>query len=131
MIKNLKNYPELEWGVMPYPKIPKGKTVIPFGSWGCSITKNSKTQELAAFVINFITSSEACLQFYEANNLIPVKKKAIRRLSESDKMPYKLFAEQLETTSKARPRTPIYPTLSKYFSESVNAVALDKTRKQF
>ena len=42
MIKNLKNYSELEWGVMPYPKIPKGKTVIPFGSWGYSITKNSK-----------------------------------------------------------------------------------------
>ena len=38
-------------------------------------------------------------------------------------MPYQLFREQLETTARARPRTPYYATLTSRFAAALRDIA--------
>lgn len=119
-VATLENsYPDLNWGVTYFPVAENGKATSPTGDWTYSITKNAKDPEAAAAVIEFLTRDENLVKYAEAYMMPPATKSAFEACGIYDEGANALFKEQLYTTGTARPRTPVYPTLTARFAESM------------
>ena len=137
----LAKYPDLKWGIMPYPVAKKGGTAAsPCGSWGFYMTKNCATekQKAAAELIKFLTNTDSCIAMYKANGMPPARATAFNKIDEFKKEPLNVITEQLQSTAKVRPLTPNYPVISDQFSKAIkNTIdgmdpkqALDEAVKQ-
>lgn len=137
----LAKYPDLKWGIMPYPVAKKGATAAsPCGSWGFYMTKDCATdkQEAAAELIKFLTNTDSCIGMYKANGMPPARATAFDKIEEFKKEPMNVITEQLQKTATVRPLTPNYPIISDQFSKAIaNTVqgmdpkqALDEAVKQ-
>jgi multiple sugar transport system substrate-binding protein len=59
-----------------------------------------------------------------ANGAVPARRSAFRFFPEYERMPRRLFREQLETAARARPRTGAYLTLTAEFARGLRDIAL-------
>lgn len=118
----LKNYPNIKWGLMPYPVAPNGKAVSPCGTWGFYMTTNCSKdkQKAAAKLILYMTSTQSGIKMFKANGMIPSRKSAVSQISELQSLPLKVFADQLKESAVPRPVTPNYPVLSDQFATAIN-----------
>lgn len=119
--------PNLEWGMIPYSVSPNTRTqVTPSGNWGYSITSNSKHPEEAFEVINWMTNQQSNLDIYNITGNPPARKSVYNEIPQYQQLPEKIAADQLFTTARVRPRTPIYPILSENFAKAFKAVVSGK-----
>lgn len=136
----LAKYPDLKWGMMPYPKTTKdGKSVSPCGGWGFYMTKSAAGKEKAAAeLIKYMTSTQSCIDMFKTNGMPPARQSAFDKIDEYKTLPMSVVADQLKNTAQTRPVTPDYPILTDQFSKAIaNAVngmdtkqALDAASKQ-
>lgn len=119
-----ENYPDLRWGMMPYPVSPNTKKqVTPSGSWGFSITSNSKNPKEAFEVIKWMTNKDSTKSLYTATQMPPARKSVFNEIAEFKELPEKIIADQLLNTAHPRPKTPVYPILSQSFTDALKGVA--------
>lgn len=136
----LAKYPDLKWGMMPYPKATKdGKSVSPCGGWGFYMTKSATGKEKAAAeLIKYMTSTQSCIDMFKANGMPPARQSSFDKIDDYKTLPMSVVADQLKNTAQTRPVTPDYPILTDQFSKAIaNAVngmdakqALDAAAKQ-
>lgn len=132
LVAELKeNHPTLEWGMIPYPVSPNTqKQVTPSGSWGFSITSNSKNPKEAFEVIKWMTNQQSNRELYEVIKMPPSRESVLNEIPEFEQSPEKIIADQLTTTARSRPKTPIYPILSQSFADAFKAVASGQDAQQ-
>lgn len=119
------------FGVMPLPKL--GEFVAPSGSWcwglarrgGRGVAAGDGARRRASWrVIEWLLDPEHGIKpMVEANSAVPGRTSAFRFFPQYDQMPWRLFREQLEQAARARPRTPVYLTLSREFAAALRDVA--------
>jgi hypothetical protein len=75
-------------------------------------------------VVEVVTGTETgVVPTVRANGAVPSRRSAFKFFPEYAEMPYKLFREQLETTARARARTPYYATLTSRFAAALRDIA--------
>lgn len=136
----LAKYPNLKWGMMPYPKATKdAKSVSPCGGWGFYMTKSATGKEKASVeLIKYMTSTQSCIDMYKTNGMPPARQSAFDKIDEYKTLPMSIVADQLKNTAQTRPVTPDYPILTDQFSKAIaNAIngmdtkaSLDAASKQ-
>lgn len=104
-IKN--KYPDIEFGVAPYPRFAKGKAVTPTGAWHIGVNPRTRhPKEALAFIEHFM-SHELQVLWFELRPYPPVLKsvweKEAKRF-ETDM--WKIVRFELEHTAVPRPATP-------------------------
>jgi len=110
-------------GAMPLPRIGD-RAVAPCGSWCWGISRQSRQPELAALWLKWVTDvREGVIPIVRANGAVPARRSAFASFPEYAHPPYSLFREQLEHTSRPRPRTPYYATLTQGFSAALRDIA--------
>ncbi|MBC5689913.1 sugar ABC transporter substrate-binding protein [Mediterraneibacter sp. NSJ-55] len=118
-LANAKDW-EFNWGVTYYPIKEKGaKAASPNGDWVFTVTSNSKEPEAAADFINYVCSKENSAENAKVNAKIPARVSVMEAAEEWSSYPNSIFKEQLLETSYARPRTPVYATLTSEFSDGL------------
>lgn len=128
MIQGFDKYPELEWGLIPFPYSKEQKS--PSGSWAWGVSAQSEHPEEAAEVVKWMTNTEAAVQLSSVTGMPPSRKDAFKELPHYDELPLKIIKEQVTNTAQARPTTPAYPVLTAKFAEAFHAAALNQDPKQ-
>lgn len=110
-------------GAMRLPRV--GETsVAPCGSWAWGVSARAKDKALAAAWVKWVTGAETgVVPIVRANGAVPARRSAFAAFPEYAEAPYRLFREQLETTARARPRTPYYATLTARFAAALRDIA--------
>lgn len=123
-VASLENdYPDLNWGVMPYPVNPTTrKLTVPTGSWQFAMTEQSENKEEAAMLVEWMTNTDSVVAMSNAIGMLPARKSAIALLPQYQEGARKLMVEQLEQGGQARPASVIYPVVSRSFEEAVNEI---------
>jgi len=117
------NYPDLNWGVMPYPVSPNTKELhVPTGSWQFAATSQSKHIEEAALLVEWMTNTESVVAISNAIGMPPSRFSAIELLPQYQEGARKVLIEQIAQGGHARPVSVIYPVISRSFEEAVEAV---------
>jgi fructooligosaccharide transport system substrate-binding protein len=117
------NYPDLNWGVMPYPVSPNtGELHVPTGSWQFAATAQSEHVEEAAMLVEWMTNTDSTVAVSEAIGMPPSRMSAIPLLPQYNDGPRKVLMDQLTTGGHARPVSVIYPVVSRSFEEAVDQV---------
>lgn len=110
-------------GAMRLPRVGE-KSVAPCGSWAWGVSARATDPELAALWVKWVTEAETgVVPIVRANGAVPARRSAFASFPEYERMPYKLFREQLETAARARPRTPFYATLTSRFAAALRDIA--------
>jgi ABC-type glycerol-3-phosphate transport system substrate-binding protein len=110
-------------GVMRLPRVG-AQSSAPCGSWCWGISAQAKDATLAAEWLRWVTDAKTGVEpIVRANGAVPSRTSAFEAFPEYERMPYKLFREQLETTARARPRTPFYATLTGRFAAALRDIA--------
>lgn len=118
----LLEYPEINWGTMPYPIKEKGaKAVSPCGSWSFGISKDcpEENREAAVELIKFCTSTKSCERMYEANSMPPARSSSFDNIPAYSEKPLDVISYQLKNNAVARPVVVDYPILSDQFAKAV------------
>lgn len=118
------DFPEFEgkWGVMPLPK--DQASASPSGSWNLAMTKQCDNKELAYQVIQAITGEEGATIYCTETMNIPARKSILEKetIFQEGEL-WEVINAQLLNNSKARPVTPVYPSISEALMDCYNAVA--------
>lgn len=116
-----------EYGMMPLPvyKTPKS----PSGGWSYGITQQSENRKEATEVIKWMTNADTVKGHAEAITMPPSRTSVFAQMDKFNSEPFKIVADQLKQSAQARPRTPVYPVLSKAFAEAYSAAAFGKDVK--
>lgn len=69
-------------------------------------------------------SPESMIQEHEATGVIPGRKSVLNEIPEYQVLPEKIMVDQLLSTARSRPKTPVYPVISENFANAYKAVAL-------
>jgi multiple sugar transport system substrate-binding protein len=110
-------------GAMRLPRVGE-KSVAPCGSWAWGVSARARDPELAALWVRWMTAVETgVVPIVRANGAVPARRSAFAFFEEYERMPYRLFREQLETAARARPRTPFYATLTSRFAAALRDIA--------
>lgn len=123
VIEGFKEFPDLQWTMMPLPYF-KTK-VSPSGSYCWGISQQSSQPAAAAELLRWLVGAKSgIVPIVQTNSLPPARRSAYPLLPFYNEFPYRLFGEQLQRTARARPVTPVYPFLSAKFAEALNDIAL-------
>lgn len=109
--------------LLPLPNFGRGiKTGM--GSWGWGITSACPDPAGAWAFLAYLMSARQILHMTNINGALPARKSALEQSSlYGAHGPLRIFAQQLMTGAGVpRPVTPAYGTISKAFSEAVNAI---------
>lgn len=122
----LKDYPEINWGTMPYPvKVEGGTQASPCGTWTFGVSKDCAADkiEAAVEVVKYFTSADAATRMYEEMSMPPARTSAFEAIDAYQEAPLDVVTYQLQNTAVARPVVVDYPILSDQFAKAVaNAV---------
>lgn len=114
----------LEFGVMPVPRMGD-EPVAPSGSWCWGLSRTCGDVDAAWKVIKwFVHPEHGVKPIVEANGAVPARRSAFTFFPEYDRMPRRLFREQLEQIAQPRPRTAVYQSLSNEFAQALRDIAL-------
>lgn len=123
VIDGFKEFPELQWTMMPLPYF-KTK-VSPSGSYCWGISEQTRQPAAAAELLRWLVGAKTgIVPIVTTNRLPPARQSAYPLLPFYSELPYSIFGEQLRRTSRSRPVTPVYPFLSAKFAEALNDIAL-------
>jgi fructooligosaccharide transport system substrate-binding protein len=119
-----KDYPDLEWGVMPFPVSPTTKKLqVPTGSWTFGVTTNSKNAEASASVVEWMTNKDSAIAVSNGIGMLPGRKSAAAEMDiYTTEGPNKILMDQLLAGGHARPASVVYPVISRSFEEAIDAV---------
>lgn len=120
----LKDY-DMDWGLMPMPIYDKdSKMSSACGSWTFGMSSNcaDDRKKGAAELIKFMTSTEACVDMYEANGMPPARSSAFSKIEAFNEEPLNVISYQLQNTAQARPSAVSYSILSDQFATAVQNV---------
>ncbi|MBP3041650.1 sugar ABC transporter substrate-binding protein [Bacillaceae bacterium Marseille-Q3522] len=120
-----KEYPDLNWSLMPYPYGKKGHNSAPHGSWYVAATKDTKYPELTAELVTHLTNIESAKTMEEEAGLIPGHKELLESSKTYSEYPRKLMLDQLVNTAHIKPKSPIFPVLEDALGDIVEGMALD------
>jgi ABC-type glycerol-3-phosphate transport system substrate-binding protein len=110
-------------GAMRLPRAGE-KSVAPCGSWAWGVSAHVRDPALAALWVKWVTDTETgVVPIVRANGAVPARHSAFAFFPEYERMPYALFRAQLETSARARPRTPFYATLTGRFAAALRDIA--------
>ncbi len=108
---------------MPLPRMGD-EFVAPSGSWCWGISRDCQHPEKAWQVIKWFLDPERGIKpIVEANGAVPGRKSAFELFPAYDQMPRRLFRAQLLEAARARPRTPVYLTLTSEFARALRDIA--------
>ncbi len=114
----------LRFGVMPLPRMGQ-RFVCPSGSWCWGISRDSRRPELAWKLIAWLLDPRRGIRpIVQANGAVPGRRSAFALFPEYERMPRRLFREQLERYAHPRPRTAVYLTLTTEFARALRDIAL-------
>ncbi|VXC36261.1 conserved exported hypothetical protein [Bacillus sp. 349Y] len=120
-----KDYPDLNWSLMPYPYGKKGEQSAPHGSWYVAATNNTEYPDLAAELVAHMTNEESAKAMEEASGLIPGHKELLESSKLYNEYPRKLMLDQLVETNHVKPKSPIFPVLEDVLGDIVEGIALE------
>jgi len=110
-------------GAMPLPKMGEEK-VAPCGSWCWGVSSAAEDPDTAVLWVKWATDPiHGIKPIVEANGAIPARKSAFGEFPEYERMPYRLFRQQLLHWARPRPRTPHYATLTQQFAAALRDIA--------
>lgn len=114
----------LRFGVMPLPRMGD-QVVCASGSWCWGMSRDCRDRAAAWKVIEwFVDPVQGIKPIVEANGAVPSRRSAFRLFPEYQRLPRRLFREQLETAARSRPRTPVYLSLTGEFARALRDIAL-------
>jgi ABC-type glycerol-3-phosphate transport system substrate-binding protein len=114
----------LRFGVMPLPKAG-ARFVSASGSWCWGISRSCADPAAAWKALRWLLDPETGIApIVSANGAVPGRRSAFDRFPKYETMPRRLFREQLEQAARARPRTPLYLTLTSAFARALKDIAL-------
>ncbi|MCL6573453.1 MAG: extracellular solute-binding protein [Bacillus sp. (in: Bacteria)] len=119
-----KEYPDLNWSLMPYPYGKKGHNSAPHGSWYVAGTQSTEYPELTAELIAHITNVDSAVKMEESAGLIPGHKELLDSSTTYSEYPRKLMLDQLVETTHVKPKSPIFPVLEDVLGDIVEGISL-------
>ena len=124
MLPGFEQTEGLRFGVMPLPSMGD-KLVCASGSWCWGISRDCADRSLAWRAIHwFLDPVQGIRPIVQANGAVPGRRSAFEYFPEYDRMPRRLFREQLESAAHPRPRTPVYLSLTSAFARALRDIAL-------
>lgn len=110
-------------GAMPLPRVGE-RSAAPCGSWCWAVSSQTNDPDGAIAWLRWVTGAETGVApIVRANGAVPARRTAFAAFPEYSEYPYKQFREQLETSARARPRTPFYATLTARFAGALRDIA--------
>ncbi|WP_391557679.1 ABC transporter substrate-binding protein [Robertmurraya sp.] len=120
-----KEYPDLNWSLMPYPYGKEGHQSAPHGSWYVAATKATKYPELTSELVAHLTNKDSAKAMEEAAGLIPGHEELLASSEKYSEYPRKLMLDQLVETEHVKPKSPIFPVLEDVLGDIVEGIALE------
>ncbi|TWM34252.1 putative ABC transporter substrate-binding protein YesO [Bacillus paralicheniformis] len=118
------NFPNVDYGVMPYPVSPKTKKLVsPSGSWQFAMTQTSENKEWAAKLVDWMTNKESNLELSRSIAALPVRYSSEKVLAKEFSDELNVFLQQLKETGHARPVTPAYPQVTRAFQQAIDDIS--------
>jgi fructooligosaccharide transport system substrate-binding protein len=129
VIEGFKDFPDLDWTIMPLPYFKQ--RVSPSGSYTWGLGAQGQRRDAAAELLRWLVATDTgIVPIVQTNKLPPARTSAYPKLPFYASLPYSLYAEQLQTTARARPITPAYPVLTAKFAQAVSDIALGAPVKE-
>lgn len=116
-----KNYPDLNYGVMPMPVGENNYTTS--GGWNIGIYSGTKSPAAAWDVISALTDTEGHLAFCEITTSMPSRISVIEQMESLKTYPLSVGAKGMLDNPRARPVSPAYAELSPVICSVFNAAA--------
>lgn len=114
----------LRFGVMPLPRMGS-VNAFACGSWCWGLSRDCRDRQAAFEVIRwFLDPQQGIRPIVEANGAVPGRRSAFRFFPEFERMPRRLFREQLEQAARPRPRTAVYLSLTSTLGRALRDIAL-------
>ena len=124
MLPGFEQTEGLRFGVMPLPRMGD-KAVCACGSWCWGLSRDCRDAESAWEVLNwFLDPARGIRPIVRANGAVPGRRSAFAFFPEYERMPRRLFREQLETAAHPRPRTAVYLSLTSALARALRDIAL-------
>ncbi|MGF7530324.1 sugar ABC transporter substrate-binding protein [Bacillus paralicheniformis] len=118
------NFPNVDYGVMPYPVSPKTKKLVsPSGSWQFAMTQTSENKEWSAKLVDWMTNKESNLEFSRSIAALPVRYSSEKVMAKEFSDEMNVFLQQLKETGHARPVTPAYPQVTRAFQQAIDDIS--------
>jgi len=118
------NFPNVDYGVMPYPVSPKTKKLVsPSGSWQFAMTQTSENKEWAAKLVDWMTNKESNLELSRSIAALPVRYSSEKVMAKEFSDEMNVFLQQLKETGNARPVTPAYPQVTRAFQQAIDDIS--------
>ncbi|WP_145625387.1 MULTISPECIES: ABC transporter substrate-binding protein [Bacillus] len=118
------NFPNVDYGVMPYPVSPKTKKLVsPSGSWQYAMTQTSENKEWSAKLVDWMTNKESNLELSRSIAALPVRYSSEKVLAKEFSDEMNVFLQQLKETGHARPVTPAYPQVTRAFQQAIDDIS--------
>ncbi|MGC9322271.1 MAG: extracellular solute-binding protein [Kosmotogaceae bacterium] len=122
-LRRMLQYPDLNYGLSPFPYFEGGVAVTPTGSWHVGINSKTKKIEEALAFTKYITGKEAVITWHKLNGIAPARSDVYGALPEVfDNQMWQLFVKEMETTAVPRPRTPGYSQYELMLREAFNSI---------
>ncbi len=117
-----KDFPNLDWGVMPQPffKTP----IVHTGSFHWGIMDKSQNQAAAVRFLKYVTSKEALTEFHLGIGQLPPRKSIFESVDSYKNYPQKLFADSLMKWGVPRPQTPAYSEYENFMFQMLKDIIL-------
>lgn len=118
-----ENYPDFNYGITYYPKFSdNSKVVSPSGDWCFGVTSNSKNQEAATKLVEFLTSAEEVEEYCSAISKPPSRESVFDTMEEYKDGSRKVIKDQVINTAHSRPISTSYPVLSNEFASALQDI---------
>lgn len=122
-----ENYPDIEYGILPYPVSDTTKKLVsPTGSWQLAMTTKTTEKEASAALIKYATSTESSRIMSLGNSVLPIRNSTIELLKEEVSDGMRILMEQNQMSGHARPVLVAYPQFSRAFQQAVQDISYFK-----
>jgi multiple sugar transport system substrate-binding protein len=110
-------------GVMGLPRLGP-RPVAACGSFCWALSSRAAQPERAVQWLRWVTDAvHGVAPLVRANGAVPARLSAFAAFPEYERLPYRLFREQLESFARPRPHTPFYATLTQKLAAAMRDIA--------
>lgn len=122
-LRRMLSYPELDYGLTPFPYFEGGTPVTPTGSWHVGINSETNKVDSALKFTKFVTGKDAVMTWHLLNGIAPARYDVYEALPEVfDDPMWELFTYEMENTAVPRPETPGYSQYELILREAFNSI---------
>lgn len=101
-------FPDLNWGVAPFPYFAGGTPVTPTGSFHIGVNPRGQNVETAIRFVQYMVRDDTIEQWFNLRTYPPVRTAVWDRLDVFDTEAWNIVRYELNHTAVPRPRTPGY-----------------------